>query len=564
MEHARLALAALRFANSRIIKEPNLREAAIVQLADDKGYPREIMDTGGNGALTAVSLGALVALFLLRSDNIKRDTLEFTPEKPYLHTPSLETYYGTNEQNAFLNKTLALAKPSGRASTRSIGHEADTFLPSPSGGLAPLTGLPPAYYENVPIGVVGYGAAGLIVAKYLRELGFARVTIFEQRQENAGIWSEKSVYEGSRNNPRDLKLLRQEIPAAPGGGAEVLAVLRRLSEPNVVRQSIKQIVPGDLSHVITTDTGDIYEFPILINACGAGAPRPITDESKMIGPAKHVRAGRWQNPSIKNDPQNGKMFIFVGLGNSTAEMVQVIQTLQDKDVDVDYRILTHYPADAVVNPYDTIDGNDREYRMFRDTSKPNLTSYQGDLEPSRIAYFRALIGGKIISDVKQWEVVKTTGGKSRLGVRLHHLGMEDICEFQELYVLIGYQHSAASLSAMGLQSSSGWPLHDYDGEFKRERSFAPQPEQRLYKGYFGFGSILSSPTNKNAMVIPGMLFRASDLMFGVIVRSIEYYFRQKHQLASVRGPIESLIAEKVSGVDNRFKNRRIVQINIFP
>jgi hypothetical protein len=48
----------------------------------------------------------------------------------------------------------------------------------------------------------------------------------------------------------------------------------------------------------------------------------------------------------------------------------------------------------------------------------------------------------------------------------------------------------------------------------------------VFKGYFGIGAVLDAPLNRNAIVIPGIVFRAPDLLFGVIMRAVEYTRRK--------------------------------------
>ena len=61
----------------------------------------------------------------------------------------------------------------------------------------------------------------------------------------------------------------------------------------------------------------------------------------------------------------------------------------------------------------------------------------------------------------------------------------------------------------------------YDGEVQRS---AFRPANRLHKGFFGFGSVLESPFNPNAIVIPGMIHRIGDLLFGIVMRAAEHVY----------------------------------------
>ena len=97
----------------------------------------------------------------------------------------------------------------------------------------------------------------------------------------------------------------------------------------------------------------------------------------------------------------------------------------------------------------------------------------------------------------------------------------------ELYTLIGYSQTEEDFEMMGIKTHplTGCALYDYDGEFQRA---GKSKGSRLYKGYFGIGSVLKSPTNPNSVVIPGMVYAMPDLLFGVIMRSYEYQSRRNN------------------------------------
>ena len=62
-------------------------------------------------------------------------------------------------------------------------------------------------------------------------------------------------------------------------------------------------------------------------------------------------------------------------------------------------------------------------------------------------------------------------------------------------------------------------MYEYDGEFQDDYG-------EVMKGYFGFGAVLDAPHNPNAIVIPGMMARLGDLLFGVLMRAVEFNFQK--------------------------------------
>ncbi|MBI2030639.1 NAD(P)-binding protein, partial [Candidatus Kaiserbacteria bacterium] len=380
-----------------------------------------------------------------------------------------------------------------------------------------FTSVPPEI-RYTPIAVIGYGAAGIMATYALRQLNFRKVTVFEQAKP-LGIWSHDNVFRLSRNNPLRLQFFDEVLNPAPGGGTEVREFLEELVGETPRNAKVIGVKPGNLKHRVYLAGGEEAEFPIVINAMGLGKPKPVSDPDRMITQTGQRNAGiRWQH---RLDPEKvrGKRIILIGLGNSTAEMLQQIHDLIDSGVPIDYQVLTHYPQKSVENPTTDVRQGKRVFHVFRDLSKPNLVDYQGDLPRSRYDYFRALHEGRIISGVTRWEVPSH-------GMMVIYDKNEDpmgTLPFDQLMTLIGYHRSEELMRSFGCtwDPMTECGVFDYDGEVAA-RPGSIDATKRLHKGCFGFGSILETPHNPNAIVIPGMLHRVGDLMFAIIMRAGEY------------------------------------------
>jgi hypothetical protein len=374
---------------------------------------------------------------------------------------------------------------------------------------------------QTPVAVIGYGAAGILVTHTLLKLGFSNVAVYE-RKNAAGIWSQEHVWRGSRNNPNSIRFFSRQLTAAPGPGTEVRDFLFALQQDTPLRittTSVKEITPGNLHHVLKFTDGKEASYPIVINCVGLGKPAPINFYGKMRTKTSLTDSGfRWQR-ILNKDEARKKRFVLIGLGNSTAEMLRQFHSFQDAGIELEYKVLTHYPEDAIHNPDSETNGDDRNdlyKRIFRDTSASNLVDYQGDLPLSKYDYFRALNNGHIIAGVKEWErkgkkiVARDQDGKLLAAI-----------PFDELYTLIGYKHDQETYETMGcaFDSDNECALYDYDGELQKD---VGAPSERLFRGYFGFGSILDAPWNRNAIVIPGMVNQIGDLVFSVLMRAGEY------------------------------------------
>jgi len=424
----------------------------------------------------------------------------------YDSSRGLEHYRGTGAQNQRIQAALKnglVEKPDGEY----YGHGMATSVTLGSSPDLPASVL------GTRIAIVGFGAAGIIAAHTLRRLGFSNLSIFHNRPQPNGIWDYENVYQRSRNNPRKLRLFDYTLNAAPGGGHEVRDFLTNLRQQFTLRfaqRLVKAIDPSlaGREHRLFFDTGEPVDFPIVINCIGLGKPREPNDPTRMR--TQSSGGVRWQ--STLREGAKGT-FVFIGLGNSTAEMLTQLHTLQDHGAPVDYRVLTHYPYDAVMNPDDYVATARGTYRVFRDVSQPNLVDYQGDLDRSRYDYYRALHTGRIISDVRRWE----RRGDQVLYWRKRHRGSVACTEHS---ALVGYAHTRNVLTSLGITCgpTGAVPQYDYDGEFHYHNGNGA----RLARGYFGFGACLDAPWNPNTIVIPGMLGQLPDLVFGVIMRATAY------------------------------------------
>lgn len=482
----------------------------------DKGYDPETVVEMSNRA----TFDDLIEGFLLRGAGTRLgQVFNYYGSRIRQTIPrnrAIRQYRGAPEDAVTADKMLTMLNRPDHF----VGQGATSFVRVPGISL-------PFQARDIPIAIIGSGPAGIMAQHALAELGFVNVTVFEKRRP-FGIWSQDNVVRGSRNNPRPVDFDGvAELKAAPGGGDEIpnflSRILRRLDVTSQ-RAAVRRVIPGNLNHQIVTESGT-HTFPIVINAMGTGKPNPVSDPTRMVGPEERVAAKRWQEPQLDRDRVRGKMFIFIGLGNSTAEMLRVLHQYQDAGVDVDYRVLTHYPRDAVFNPSDTVVVGATGYRVFRDISRPQLVSFQGDLPNSRADYYRALLSGRIVSDVKEWDadgrIFTAYNGR---GPANRSKGAQVVPEmhYDELYLLTGYRHPPEDLAEMGCiyDKTLDCALHDYDGEIVAKPKALGG--DRVHRGYFGFGAVLDAPHNPNTVVIPGMAFRLPDLLFGIIMRAGEY------------------------------------------
>jgi len=434
-------------------------------------------------------------------------------------TLPISKYLSTPEQNIDIDRSMTLHNKGGSSF---IGIGAAASIVARAFVEAPV--------RDTPIGIIGRGAAGILTFAYLKKMGFRNIAIYEKKHD-LGIWAQPNVNRGTKNNPRTLNFNGDPALAQAAGdgtkdGIHVKNFLDLVSTNNIPgfheaeKRVISVIEPGQLNHKIHFDDGT-RSFPILINAAGTGKPRSYYDSTRMAydghssGPSQAVR---WQQAELSRDDMQGKRFLIVGLGNSAIEMIAQLNEGRRKGINVDYRVATHYPRDSIYNPETTVSSRGRPFRIFRDLSAPDLTGFQGDLDRSRYDYYRALTEDRIIYDVRGWNVVGHGASfECQKGKRQNY-------SYDRLYVLTGYEQSEAQLEQWGITSKvedgKHVPQYEYDGEFVTRYG-------NRHKGYFGIGALMDAPHNRNAVVIPGMMFRLPDLAFSVIMRAIEWNIEQK-------------------------------------
>lgn len=455
--------------------------------------------------------------------------------KPWLDAKA--KYEGTPTENGKVDSAIAQSadktrkrrKFSGRGATRlfKLGLNAEEKI-----AFGKLV-------RNVPAIVIGGGPAGLMATRAMIEMGFDpdNIVVLDKTGEYGGIWNQKNVVGGSKNNPFEFDFEGVTLPAAPGSGGTVSEFLKSVEDseknrfrkrlPCPVKGTVVSVQPGDLNHIVTykTSKGEITRsVPIVINALGNGKPLDPNREGYMTTDTPREAGIRWQQilTPERAERYRGKTLLFIGLGNSTAEMLVQINRLNEQGLNIDYRVITHYPHDAVANPDQQIVKDGKTFRVFRDTTVPNLTKWEGDLTDAREVYFKALEENKILSDITHWHLengimtLTTTSGE------------QQTLECEQLFTLIGYGHDPEMLKAMGMtvtDSYLGTIAYDYDGEIQKQ--VETRGRERVFAGYFGLGSLLKSRENPNGVVMPGIMHRMYDLLFSAGIRAVEYEIRQK-------------------------------------
>lgn len=485
-------------------------------------------------------LGSLFHRLVLRIDSLEDipDDLLFRVLLKRSIDPSLlkPKYSGTAKENVEIDRSIkeSTHKNNSRRQLAGIGA---TRIFNPGSLLFEQPGIR-TLTRNTKVVVIGGGPAGLMVTRGLVELGFnpQNITVLDKSGEYGGIWNKKIVYEGSKNNPFHFNFLGLTLSAAPGSGRTVNDFLtsiedrenRRFSRnlPKPIKAIVLGVNPGDLNHTVIYKTPEgekSITAPIVINALGNGRPLNPNREGYMTTGTPDKAGIRWQKiitPELA-EKYRGKTLVFIGLGNSTAEMLIQLRDLNQRGYNIDYRVITHYPQKSVEEPTEEFEIAGKKYKVFRDITIPNLTKWEGDLPDAKDVYYRALSQDKIISDVVHWDV-----GDGKF-TAVTKSGEVKTFNCAELFTLIGYGHDPDILRAMGMTVTdeyAGTIAHDHDGEIQKNPGTLGRG--RVCPGYFGLGAILKSSENPNAVVMPGIMHRMYDLLFSAVIRAAEYELRK--------------------------------------
>lgn len=508
IERLKSILAVFPSVDPRVVGIPGL----LTDWIQSKGYPEAAL----RKMLSEGVLSLLVFNRLLRrsgNSDLYRYWLESALNRHRVEfDTNLEAYRATAQQNAAID---AAPYRSLDAPNRQL-----VFIGAAS-KLAPTNFTMSAPVKATPIIIIGTGPSGYMAAHALYRAGFTKISMIDKSPTNGGIWQQDNV-RLSRNNPRPVNMIdRLSLNPAPGSGEEVLEFVNDSArDTEIFARLTGTVTKVDTAllnyavHYVTRESAvvSVLRAPIVINCMGLGKPKPLSDESRMTCGVTDTEAGpRWQQ-ILDPSKVKGKRLCFIGLGNSTAEMIVQMERFIRAGVDTDYRVLTHYPNDAIQSPEFSVSHKAQTFRVFRDLSIPNLTSFEGDLDEPRAAYFSALRSDKIIPNVKHWH----KNNNRTVGLSTIRRGRYDReIPIDQTYPLIGYQIQPETYRSMGIPIQAKEPQYDYDGEFSG------------LHGYFGLGAVLETSWNKNAVVIPGNAFRLNDLLAGVVLRAYQYQEKQQ-------------------------------------
>jgi hypothetical protein len=393
--------------------------------------------------------------------------------------------------------------------------------------------LPYKHLDNERIVCVGAGAGSLIMASYLRRRGVPpqNITTIDPRNERGGIWTEDWTRFGGFNNPAPLQFDRRVgLSLAGRGGNRMHDYLADLAEYYLDGSAsvqgtvvdMQREYRGDKEWIVRTEEGDTFEATSVLLATGRPHPRRIDsgrinsnlDELAAMPPSDEIIVERYQRRLDNSELDSGRPIVLIGLGNSTAAMLNQIHQYEDTTGEnVDYIILTDRSYPAVYNPNRSVTGKP----VFRQPKQGYLTGYSGDIPRDRESYDRALGRGRIMAEVTDINYDSQEGT-----LRISNPSSNREYQAPHVFALIGYDRDDQLFRSAGALSRG--TLLDLVGVQRRT------PEIRACDGavltrtdgfmsnLYAVGAAAATPQNPNAAVIPGIQAQAPRTALTIAVR----------------------------------------------
>jgi hypothetical protein len=378
------------------------------------------------------------------------------------------------------------------------------------------------------ITAIGAGAGALFPVSYLVHRGAdpENITLIDPKGRTGGIWAEPWAQSGGFNNPKALDFLGQRLDLEDRTGRKMFDHLRRIAanylwDANIVQGSVIDLhrKPGSgQPWEVKTDGGRVYEADSVILASGAAHPRPINGSrfvsnldiiAGRVSPNELI-VERFQRELTDEELRSGRPIILMGLGNSTAAMLNQIHRYEDRTgTELDYWVLTDHPSLAIQYPNHSVA---RRKPLFRQPAQGYLTGYSGDLPRDRDAYYRTQLADRIVPEVRGvWynEETRQLEIHDRFGV------LYGAVERPHLFALLGYERDLELFHAMGALvggNDSAPKIRPCDGAVYIQR-------YGYASDVYAAGAAAATPENGNAAVIPGIHAQVPSTAITIAVRN---------------------------------------------
>jgi hypothetical protein len=382
------------------------------------------------------------------------------------------------------------------------------------------------------IAFIGAGAGTILVASYLVSRGAQpeNMTAIDPRGTFGGIWNEESTLAGGFNNPAPLRAGDRQLAVHERRGELMRGFLQgvaadKLKGVDIIPETATRIDRDwhDKEWRIKQGRHAVAAADTVIIAAGAPVPRTITGPriwSNLDKFTKPRRDGfvveRQQRRLTTEELESGRPIVLIGLGNSTAYMLNQIQWHEEKTgKSVDYHILTDLDEQSLRHPERALHGRKS---LYRKPKEGYLTGFSGDLDRDRQAFERARDEHHIHA---QTATAQYDPKKRQLQVGAYGDAGFATTEIKEphIFALVGFEPDKKLIRRLGsfarltpTNARVPSPVRPCDGAL-----------WTLHHGYnsnvFVVGSHATTYNNPNAGVLPGIMGVAPALALTMGVRS---------------------------------------------
>ncbi|MGH7204418.1 MAG: hypothetical protein ACREHC_08295, partial [Candidatus Levyibacteriota bacterium] len=292
--------------------------------------------------------------------------------------------------------------------------------------------------------------------------------------------------------------------------------------PHVIQGRVEEIRPGDLNHEIIYVDADGRErslrAPLVVFGGGQGDPRSL--DGKMQTSTPDSEGGLlWYKPITSEIAKAHPNWFINGAGNTGLATVRDLQRLRAQGIDVNYHLATHHSREAMMHPYDAIDGMSSYARTL-----DNLVGAELDMDMTRETLKRAFEEGRVITGVTGWDLLRPTREvvvhSKTPGIGTLRVPYDQLCNY------IGSQHNPDTLARMGmLVGPSGEVLTGWTG------AVVANPDadgfERYHRGLFAVGGPIQSKSYRNAPGIGGLMWQLERSAFAASQWAGEVVDRQR-------------------------------------
>jgi hypothetical protein len=383
-----------------------------------------------------------------------------------------------------------------------------------------------SYREYPDIGddrfaMVGAGAGSILLASYLTLRGAdpKNITIFDPANRFGGIWRDKDVRMGGFNNPVPLSFTDDHhLDTRDRRGNNMRDFL-----DDIAGEYLRKVrfVGSEVTSLVRDDEGTWqakagrkhHEADYVVLANGTPIPRKldgkrISTNLDELDHGKQPLVERQQRKLTNRELRSGRPIVLIGLGNSTAAMINQIHRYEwNHRAVVPYYVLTDRSWGEVRFPDHNTRMNGKPTKpVFRDPKNGYLTGFSGDLSRDQYNYWYMVESGRIMTGVE----AITHNGHLEAKSKRDKLIIDDPL----IFALIGNERDPKLFDQIKSINGKG-----HEPQIRACDGAVATKEHGYNSNVFAIGAVAATRRNPNAAVIPGIMSQVPGTTLTIALRS---------------------------------------------